>query len=94
MLPNKYGKLITLPTKYEIFGAGDDENGNWKDGYQLEYFKKIRNRIRVFENDTRWSWNSTPAGATHFADVNSHGNANYTVASYADGGVAPAFCIS
>ncbi|GHV89900.1 hypothetical protein AGMMS50268_04030 [Spirochaetia bacterium] len=94
MVPNKYGKLITLPTKYEIFGEGDDENGNWNDGYQLEYFKKIKNRIRTFENDTRCSWTSTPAGATTFAYVGLIGVANYNVASYTEGGVAPAFCIS
>ncbi|GHT52532.1 hypothetical protein FACS1894106_1470 [Spirochaetia bacterium] len=93
MVPNKYGKLITLPTRYELFGEGEDENGNWKDGYQLAYFQSIKNRIRVYENDTRWYWTSSSASAASFCIVYYSGYAGYHFAS-AVGGCAPAFCIS
>jgi hypothetical protein len=95
MVENKHGRYITLPTKFEVFGEGDDKNGNWKDGYQLEYFKKIKNRIRVKDNDTQWWWLSTPyaASAALFAGVGYSGNASDRYAS-AVGGCAPAFCIS
>jgi hypothetical protein len=95
MVKNKYGRLITLPTKFEVFGEGNNKEGNWKDGYQLEHFKKIKNRIRVKDNDTQWWRLSTPiaASAAYFALVVNYGLASYLIAS-AVGGCAPAFCVS
>jgi hypothetical protein len=54
MVKNKHGRYITFPTVFEVFGKGEKEDGNWKDGYRLEYFKKIKNRIRVKDNYTSW----------------------------------------
>jgi hypothetical protein len=95
MVKNKHGRYITLPTKFEVFGEGDNKEGNWKDGCQLEHFKKIKNRIRVKDNDTQWWWLSTPCDASvaHFTRVSGLGIARYGNASGV-GGCAPAFCIT
>jgi hypothetical protein len=79
--------------------AADDDFGsdvNWEEKpRQLEYFKRIKNRIRTKDNDTCWWWLSNAAYATHFAIVGTHGYAGtYYGASNADGGVSPAICIS
>jgi hypothetical protein len=95
MVKNKHERYITLPTKFEVFGEGDNKDGNWKDGYQLELFKKIKNRIRVKDNDTQWWWLSTPyaASAANFCYVLHIGlTGNYDASAV--GGCAPAFCIS
>jgi hypothetical protein len=96
MLETEEGLKITLPTEFEVFGTNDDAGCNWPDenGAQFSYFKKIKNRIKVQDNDTKWWWLSTASGATTFCNVDYHGNATYHIASYAGGGVAPAFCIS
>jgi hypothetical protein len=94
---NKDGMKITLPTLFEVFGDRDDKSMNWSDDpYQFEYFKKIKNRIKTFDNDTNWWWlaNPTAARATHFCGVSGSGLASYSIlgASEVSGGVAPAFC--
>ena len=92
---NKNGDRVTLPSLYEV--TGDDDYGddvNWEDEpRQLEYFKKIKNRIRVKDNDTQWWWLSTAAYETTFCGVYVSGSASYGSASTATGGVAPAICI-
>jgi hypothetical protein len=95
LLPNRDGNKVSLPTLYEV--AADDDFGNdmnWEDEpRQLEYFKKIKNRIRVKENDTQWWWLYNAAHATYFAYVNGTGNAYTYYASDTTGGVAPAISI-
>jgi hypothetical protein len=95
LLSNVDGGKVSLPTLYEV--AGDDEFGtsaNWEEEpHQLEYFKRIKNRIRTSGNNTRWWWLSTAAHATDFAYVNYYGSAHYYNASAASGGVAPAICV-
>jgi hypothetical protein len=96
MALNKYGNRIALPTNFEVFGEGSDKSMNWLDSpRQLDYFKSIKNRIRVKDNDTTWWWLSTPysAASAYFCLVGGNGLANYYGAS-ASGGAAPAFCIS
>ena len=92
---NKDGLKVTLPTLYEV--AADDDFGkdmNWEDEpRQLEYFKKIKNRIRTYDNDTKWWWLYNAANASGFASVNNYGYANLNYASITSGGVAPAICI-
>jgi hypothetical protein len=93
---NKDGNRVTLPTAFEVFG--DDywgKDGNWEESpTQFEYFRKVKNRIRVKDNDTRWWWLST-AIATLFAYVYYDGDAyGDAFASIAYGGVAPAFCVA
>jgi hypothetical protein len=95
MVKNKHGRYITFPTVFEVFGKGEKEDGNWKDGYRIEYFKKIKNRIRVKDNYTSWWWLSTAADSAYFAFVGGGGGgAGGANARDADGGVSPAFCIS
>jgi hypothetical protein len=92
---NKDGNKVTLPTLCEVFGNRMNEDANWEDEpRQFEYFRQIKNRIRVKDNDTKWWWLSNAAGATLFAYVNNYGNAHNINASNADGGVAPAICVS
>jgi hypothetical protein len=97
MVPNYAGKKITLPTRCEVFGEerGEENSVNWSEfPAQLGYFKKVKNRIRVREDDTKWWWLSSAAHSTSFANVSLSGNAYYDNASGATGGVAPVFCIS
>ena len=95
LIENKDGQRVTLPTFYEVFGGNDyGDDVNWdNDPRQLEYFKKIKNRIRTKDNDTWWSWLSTPASSSSFAYVSGYGYATGSTASSTDGGVAPAICI-
>jgi hypothetical protein len=92
---NSDGDLVTLPTVFEVFG--DDHWGkdvNWEESpTRFEYFGKVKNRIRVKGDDTKWWWLSTAAYATTFALVYGHGHASYGHAGNTDGGVAPAICI-
>jgi hypothetical protein len=80
---------------YEVAADGDfGDDMNWEDTpRQLEYFKKIKNRIRTKDNDTRWWWLFNAANAYYFAIVGSSGTASYSGADGYDGGVAPALCI-
>jgi hypothetical protein len=93
---NKDGNRVTLPTLYEV--AADDDFGsdvNWEEEpRQLEYFKKIKNRIRTKGNDTKWYWLSNAAVATDFAVVDDYGDAYIGVAGSAGGGVSPAICVA
>ena len=98
---NIHGQRVTPPTVYEVYG--DDEEGcdvkavNWSDEpMQHDFFKKIKNRIRTYDNDTKWWWLSVPyraSNTTSFAYVYSHGYANYGTANTTGGGVAPCFCV-
>lgn len=93
---NRDGCRVTLPTLYEVFGDGSEgKDVNWEETLrQLEYFKRVKNRIRVKDDDTIWWWLGTPAASsTYFVFVNSFGNVNYTSASSTGGGVAPAICV-
>ena len=98
---NIHGQRVTPPTVYEVYG--DDEEGcdvkavNWSDEpMQHDFFKKIKNRIRTYDNDTKWWWLSVPYRASStagFAYVSSNGLAYYFNASITSGGVAPCFCV-
>jgi hypothetical protein len=96
---NLDGLRITLPTRYEVFGNEDDEEWgrdmNWGDPCRYEYYRTVKNRIRVKDDDTKWWWLSTPIAAysTTFAVVNNNGFAYGGRASNV-GGVAPAFCVT
>jgi hypothetical protein len=99
MKVNKHGQKITLPTLFEVFGKiyEDDleQDSNWiEEPVQFEYFMKIKNRIRVMDNNTRWSWLSTALAATAFCLVSSDGYFDNYSASNTDGGVSPAICVS
>jgi hypothetical protein len=93
---NKYGKKVSLPTFYEVMGCADLGTGvNWEtEPRQLEYFKRVKNRIRTMENETRWWWLFSATSASNFCYVNNNGNATYSGARYTGGGVSPAICVS
>jgi len=101
LLANKDGQRISLPTAYELFGEDDER---WApetnffdedDPSQLSYFRQIKNRIKVWEDDTHWYWTSSvrASSAAHFAHCNNYG---YSSGSYASavGGVAPLLCVA
>jgi len=91
----KDGYYISVPTKYEVFGNGEDGDFNWQElcSEQFEYYRKYKNRIKVKDDDTNWWWLATAAHATDFCDVSTGGNAYYSDASSNYGGVAPLLCI-
>mgnify|MGYP006931929094 FL=1 len=64
----------------------------------LEYFKPIKNRIKVLsdDNDTWYWWLKTPnaSNSTAFCNVNGNGSSGNSGASGSGGGVAPAFLIT
>jgi hypothetical protein len=96
LLANKDGWKISLPTLFEVFGEGEKEV-NWGEVSRHPYFYKCTNRIKVDNNDptdTNWWWTSTASDTTNFCGVGSGGNAiGHGLASTADGGAAPAFCV-
>ena len=62
-------------------------------GQQIEYFEDEKNRVASLEGETHWWWLQNVVSGAYFAYVNGGGNAAYTYASYAHGGVRPAFLI-
>lgn len=75
-------------TPWEVFGEHDWTENDPDRGFQFEYFKDRRNRIKVDEDgDASWWWERSPYGSNsyNFCIVNSYGNANSIVASYTNG---------
>ena len=98
LLPNHEGNDISLFTATEIFGEEEywKPSSNWdEDPLQLCYFRKIKNRIKVWDDDTHWWWTSSlsASSASNFCRVNINGN-SFTNQASAVGGVAPAFCVA
>jgi len=91
------GLIITLPTACEIFGTDEGNKSNWTvEAFQLDFFKKRKNRIRTtIDDDAHWYWTSTPHAsvATNFCDVSGNGYAGGSHAGNSAGGVSPAFCV-
>jgi hypothetical protein len=90
---------VFLATEIEIFGyqTYGDEAEQYNTNVQFPiYMKSGAYRIKRFNGARAWWWEATPtaADAASFAFVHSHGTANYTNASLASGGVAPAFCVA
>jgi hypothetical protein len=94
---NRDGCRVTLPSVCEVFGdIGEGNDVNWEETpRQLEYFKRVKNRIRIKDDDTKWWWLGTPAAAssTYFVIVNYNGSVTDYTASHTGGGVAPAICV-
>ena len=98
LAPNKDGQKITLPTATEVFGDDDywEPASNFSgDPRQFDFFKAMKNRIKVQDNDTTWWWLASPsaASAAYFCSCASYGFSYHNTAS-AVGGVAPAFCVA
>lgn len=72
----------------EVFGEHDWTENDPDRGFQFEYFKDRRNRIKVDEDgDAVWWWERSPNGSNsfYFCFVNSDGDADLNVASAAFG---------
>jgi hypothetical protein len=101
LLANNNGLYVSLPTATELFGDGEywEPESNYKEVFdepeQLSFFRQIKNRIKVFEDDTHWYWtaSASASSAAAFCYVNSNGISIYYNASAA-GGVAPVFCVA
>lgn len=63
----------------EVFGEHDWTENDPDRGFQFEYFKDRRNRIKVDEDgDANWWWERSPggSGSSNFCIVYGNGNAN------------------
>lgn len=89
--PRKFGKeedKLWLFSEMEVFGDHDWTENDPDRGFQFEYFKDRRNRIKVDEDgDASWWWERSPFGSTsgNFCVVSSGGNANFSYAYGASG---------
>ena len=72
----------------EVFGEHDWTEKDPDRGFQFEYFKDRRNRIKVDEDgDASWWWERSPSGSgsSGFCSVDSDGDASYDGAYHANG---------
>lgn len=89
--PRKFGKeedKLWLFSEMEVFGDHDWTENDPDRGFQFEYFKDRRNRIKVDEDgDAHWWWERSPFGSSSnsFCGVGSGGNASYDGAGNASG---------
>ena len=85
--PRKFGEeedKLWLFSEMEVFGEHDWTENDPDRGFQFEYFKDRRNRIKVDEDgDAYWWWERSPYGgvSVSFCNVNSDGNASGDFAS-------------
>jgi hypothetical protein len=89
---------LWLPTELEVFGyqTNGDEANRYNTNVQFPiYAKSGVYRIRRKNGSRWWWWEQTPtaSAATSFCRVNTGGSLG-DVASYVNGGVAPAFCVA
>ena len=89
--PRKFGEeedKLWLFSEMEVFGGHDWTENDPDRGFQFEYFKDRRNRIKVDEDgDASWWWERSPygSGSHHFCHVDSGGGANLSSAANAHG---------
>lgn len=89
--PRKFGEeedKLWLFSEMEVFGEHDWTENDPDRGFQFEYFKDRRNRIKVDEDgDAYWWWERSPYGSNsnHFCSVGSSGNAYSSSANNAYG---------
>lgn len=79
----------------EVFGEHDWTENDPDRGFQFEYFKNRRNRIKVDEDgDASWWWERSPSGSnsSNFCSVHGDGDASILSANVA-GGVCFGFYI-
>ena len=89
--PRKFGEeedKLWLFSEMEVFGEHDWTENDPDRGFQFEYFKDCRNRIKVDEDgDANWWWERSPYayGSNNFCSVNSGGSASNNYAGNAYG---------
>ena len=98
LLENNNEQDISLPTAFELFGDEEywaPESNYFDEPRQIDFFKNIKNRIKVWEGDTHWHWTSSAraSSSSNFCHVNINGNSNHDDANSV-GGVAPVFCVA
>ena len=88
---HEYADTLWIPSATDVFGAGDWWNEE-PDSFQLEIFKRERDRVKEVAGETWFWWLRSPnaSNSSHFVRVSSDGTVNYTTASYSRG-VAPGF---
>ena len=80
--PRKFGEeedKLWLFSEMEVFGGHDWTENDPDRGFQFEYFKDRRNRIKVDEDGSaNWWWERSPYGSASnsFCYVNSDGSAH------------------
>lgn len=88
---------VFLPTEVEVFGVatyGDDQNA-WNTNIQYPIYRDSSYyRCKKYNGSRAWWWEATPdaSDSTTFCFVGSNGRGDNIIASYSNGGVAPAFC--
>ena len=89
--PRKFGEeedKLWLFSEMEVFGEHDWTENDPDRGFQFEYFKDRRNRIKVDEDgDAGWWWERSPNGSDsyYFCCVSSGGGAYRNHANGTDG---------
>ena len=87
----EYADTLWIPSATDVFGARDWWNEE-PDSFQLEIFKRERDRVKEADGKT-WFWwlrSSAAGSSSSFMRVCSDGTVNYYYASYPRG-VAPGF---
>ena len=88
---HEYADTLWIPSATDIFGAGDWWNEE-PDSFQLEIFKRERDRVKEVAGETWYWWLRSPStsNSSSFVYVYGGGTVYYYVASYSFG-VAPGF---
>jgi len=89
---------LWLPSEIEVHGfqTYGDELAQYNTNIPIPiYQKSMHLRCKKMNGVRKWYWEATPAASSsaYFCGVNYDGGANCSYASYADGGVSPAFCV-
>lgn len=87
----EYADTLWIPSATDVFGAGDWWNEE-PDSFQLEIFKRERDRVKEVDGETWFWWLRSPRASNSYRFVNVYtgGTVNYTVAS-SSLGFAPGF---
>lgn len=87
----EYADTLWIPSATDVFGAGDWWNEE-PDSFQLEIFKRERDRVKEVDGETWFWWLRSPRASNSYRFVNVYtgGTVNYTGACYSLG-FAPGF---
>lgn len=88
---HEYADTLWIPSATDVFGAGDWWNEE-PDSFQLEIFKRERDRVKEVDGETWFWWLRSPYASisSDFVRVSSDGTVYYNTASFSNG-VAPGF---
>ena len=91
---HEYADTLWLPSATDVFGAGNWWNEE-PDSFQLEIFKRERDRVKEHVGDGTWYWWLRSPRASYsgnFVRVNADGTVSNNNAPYSLG-FAPGFCV-